>query len=85
MEIIASRRATQYIRRRGRSLYVWSDTSQLMQVATERPRGIEFERFEGHRFAVFVQQGLPLGSWISVERDAFPPWRLTVGWRDMPT
>jgi hypothetical protein len=83
MDVRASKRAVRYIRKHGGVLYVWAGSNSTLRHAIEAPADVEFGRFRGPGFALFLQKGLNLGEWVGIERSPFPPWRLLIGFQSM--
>jgi hypothetical protein len=84
VKVEATRSAIRYVTARDANVYVWPDSTQLMQATTTKPEGIAFSGVRGPGFTVFVAEGLRLGEWLRLQRDFLPPWRLTVVWQEMP-
>ena len=80
LSVSVSRRAANYVKRRGGVVYVWTEREQLLRAATERPPHVQFESFDsaGVQFLGFqflVECGFQ-PAWVRVDRDWFPPWHL---------
>jgi hypothetical protein len=84
VDVRASRGAVRYIRKRGGSLYLWTDDDEMLTYATnEAAADVPFRRFSGPGFALFLEKRVNLGEWVGIERSPFPPWRLLIGFEFM--